>query len=88
MQLNNAPAALVALILLAVVIGIAAKIFSSMAEPMKAYGNPVIQNVTVGITSNATGGIGEMANFMPIVGLVLAAAIIIGLVVTAFALKQ
>ena len=41
-----------------------------------------------GAAANATEGIAEFAGFLPIIGLVIAAAIVIGLVVMAFAFKQ
>jgi len=86
MQLQQAPAA----ILLLVVIGVATAVGASVTDQLanNIGQGTYTQNLSYGAAQNATLGLGEFASFLPIIGLIIAAAIVIGLVVMAFAFSQ
>ena len=86
MQLNNAPAAVLALILIGVVATIGAKITSDLTSNI-GYGTWQ-QNISHAASANTTMGIHEFASFMPVIGLVVAAAVVIGLIMVAFAFRR
>ena len=79
MQLANAPAAVLLLVVIGIVASIGAKIVTDVGSTMTG--------TALSVSQNATKGIGEFAGFLPIIGLVIAAAIVIGLVVAAFAFR-
>ena len=77
MRLDNAPAAVLLLVVIGIVAAIGAKITNQVSTGMTG--------VAQGAAANATLGIGEFAGFLPTIGLVVAASVIIGLVLMAFA---
>ena len=86
MNLNNAPAGIIALILIGVIATIGAKITSDLTTNIGQ--GSYMQNISYAASSNTTLGIHEFASFMPVIGLVLAAGIVIGLVVMSFAFRR
>ena len=86
MQLQNAPAAVLLLVVIGIVAAVGARITDDLATNIGQ--GTYTQNVSYAAAQNATLGIGEFAGFLPIIGLVIAAAIVIGLVVMAFAFSQ
>ena len=78
--LQGMPAAVMAIVVLGIIIAIGAKVTESLFDQVNA------SCVTCGAgAANATLGIAEIGGWMPTVGLVLAASLIIGLIVGAFA---
>ena len=80
MQLNAVPAAVLALVVLGLVAAIGAKISSNLWTQINGS-----CATCGGAAENTTLAIGEVAGWMPTIGLVLAASLVIGLVVGAFA---
>ena len=73
------PAAVLALVVIGIVVAIGAKITNTLSGTLSAG------TAAKGAADNATLGIAEVGGWLPTVGLVIAAALIIGLVVGAFA---
>jgi len=65
-----------------IALGIGAQVLSSVQSSMTSG---TTEYLAVG---NATAGIGELAKWYPTIGLITAAAIIIGIVISAFAIKR
>ena len=86
MNLNNAPLAILALIIMGVLATIGARITSDLTTNIGQ--GTWSQNISYAAGVNTTMGVHEFASFMPVIGLVLAAALVIGLVVMAFAFKR
>ena len=61
---------------------------ASVGAKITSQVGTTMTGTALGAANNATQGIGEFAGFLPVIGLVIAAAIVIGLVVMAFAFKQ
>lgn len=77
-QLSAVPAVILTLVVLGIVVAIGAQVTEDVA--LKVTTN----TTAMAAADNATEGIGELASWMPLIGLVIAAAVIIGLVIGAF----
>jgi len=65
-----------------IALGIGAKVLSSVQSSITA------NTTAYYAVGNASTGIGELAKWYPTIGLITAAAIIIGIVIAAFAIKR
>ena len=78
--LHGTPAAVLAIVVLGIVIAIGAKVTDSLFNNMNSS---CVE--CGGALQNASVGLGEIGGWMPTIGLVIAASLIISLIVGAFA---
>ena len=86
MQLNNAPSAILLLVVIGVVVAVGAAVLQQLTTTQTQ--GTYIQNLSYAAAGNTTLGLVAFSGYLPIIGLVIAAAIVIGLVVTAFAFNK
>lgn len=77
-RLSAAPAIVLTLVVIGIILSIGAEITDDVKSDMTSG------STAEAAAANATEGIGELSSWMPLIGLVIAAAIIIGLVIGAF----
>ncbi len=81
MRLEDLAPAGIAFVVVGIVLGIGADVLTDISEGQAA-------GTGKDATLNATAGVGELASWMPTIALVVAAAIIIGIVVTYFVYRR
>jgi hypothetical protein len=79
----------VTFVVVSIVIGFGSKITQDVATDFGEVAGPGLNGTMVtAITSNGTQALGKLAKYLPLLALVVAAAIIIGLVMTSFGQKR
>jgi len=72
----------VTFVVIAIVLGMGAKVLDKVDDTMTSG------TVAYSSVQNGTAGIGELASWLPTIAIIVAAAVIIGIVVTYFAVRQ
>ena len=88
MELKDLLPAGLAIVVAGIAIGVGADITTTLQNQHNATDAAYAERVAHGVALNATAGLGEIGSWFGTIGLIVAAAVVIGILVTAFYFKN